>query len=81
VSSLPEAPFVASCLQQIEQNIHIYIWPCSSDPVLLDTSAEVSMKRVHVHLMSHGNGNRCCCIWTHTEKQPKTWAVCPKHRW
>jgi hypothetical protein len=25
VSSLPEAPFVASCLQQIEQNIHIYI--------------------------------------------------------
>ena len=25
VSSLPEAPFIASCLQQIEQNIHIYI--------------------------------------------------------
>ena len=68
VSSLPEAPFVASCLQQTEQNIHIYIWPCSSDPVLLDTSAEVSMKRVHVHLMSHGNGKRCCCIWTHTQR-------------
>ena len=25
VSSLSEAPFVASCLQQIEQNIYIYI--------------------------------------------------------
>ena len=39
----------------------------TSDPVLLDTSAEFSMKRVHVHLISHGNGNGCCCIWTHTQ--------------
>ena len=39
VSSLSEAPFVASCLQQIAQNIYIY----TSDPVLLDTSDEFSM--------------------------------------
>ena len=46
--------------QKREQSAQISIY--TSDPVLLDTSAEFSMKRVHVHLMSHGNGTRCCCI-------------------
>ena len=66
VSSLSEAPFVASCSQQMT--------------LLLTVAEFVKMKRQHLHLMSHGNGNGCCGIWTHPEKQPKTWAVCPTLR-
>ena len=64
VSSLSKAPFVASCSQQMT--------------LLLSVAEFVKMKRQHLHLMIHGNGN--CGIWTHTEKQPKTWAVCPTLR-
>jgi len=48
VSSLSEAPFVASCSQQMT--------------LLLSVAEFVKMKRPHLHLMSHGNGNGCCGI-------------------
>jgi len=48
VSSLSEAPFVASCSQQMT--------------LPLSFAEFVKMKRKHLHLMSHGNGNGCCGI-------------------
>ena len=61
------------CEQSVRSSVRCIMFATMT--LLLSVAEFVKMKRKHLHLMSHGNGNGCCGIWTHTEKQPKTWAL------